>query len=333
MKKRMVCVHYLKDRLKFMLVFIVAVLIFAVVFILYQIPLDAVGYASLISLFFGLIVIFSDFRRYLEKHKKLTFKLKEIRYNIENMPDPANIFEEDYQNLINEINSDKLKIISDNDKRIQNMMDYYSMWVHQIKIPISAMRLLLQQEEETELIRELKMELFRIEQYVEMVLVYLRLGSDFTDYVIKKCNMDKLLRQAIRKYAPMFIRKKIALDYRSCEGVTVLTDEKWLLFVIEQLLSNAIKYTDKGKISIYMEDTKLIIEDTGIGINESDLPRIFEKGYTGYNGRKEEKSTGIGLYLCKKITDNLKNTLVIESSPGKGTKVILDLMKDRIVVE
>ena len=158
-----------------------------------------------------------------------------------------------------------------------DMIDYYTMWVHQIKTPISAMKLLIQTSE-SEISSDLSSELFKIEQYVEMVLSYIRLGSNENDFVIKEYDLDNIVRQAIRKYAPLFIRKKINLDFQPTT-YKVLTDEKWLVFVIEQLLSNAIKYTNKGKISIYpLEDKKLVIEDTGIGISQEDIPRIFDKG-------------------------------------------------------
>ena len=131
-----------------------------------------------------------------------------------------------------------------------------------------------------------------------------------------------MILQAVHKYAPMFIRKKLTLNYNAVDE-KVVTDEKWLVFVVEQILSNAIKYTAEGGISIYMEDGALIIEDTGIGILAEDLPRVFEKGYTGYNGRSDKKASGIGLYLCRQILQKLGHKVYVESEPGKGTRVKL----------
>ena len=166
-----------------------------------------------------------------------------------------------------------------------------------------------------------------------MVLSYIRLGSNENDFVIKEYDLDNIVRQAIRKYAPLFIRKKINLDFQPTT-YKVLTDEKWLVFVIEQLLSNAIKYTNKGKISIYpLEDKKLVIEDTGIGISQEDIPRIFDKGFTGYNGRTDKKATGLGLYLCKNILDKLSHKISIESEVGVKTNVILDLSMLNVNIE
>ena len=209
------------------------------------------------------------------------------------------------------------------------MTDYYSLWVHQIKTPIAAMDLLLQ-EDDSPRRGELEMELLKIGQYVEMVLSYLRLDSDSTDYVLREYPLDDILRQAVRKFAKMFILKKITLDFQET-GKTVLTDEKWLLFVVEQVLSNALKYTREGSITITMEHPKtLVIRDTGIGIAPEDLPRIFEKGYTGYNGRGDQKASGLGLYLCRTICKRLGHTITASSVPDHGTAIRITLEQRQV---
>ena len=155
-----------------------------------------------------------------------------------------------------------------------------------------------------------------------MVLQYLRLNSNVNDFVLQEYGLDNIIRQAVRKYAPMFIRKKLTLHYEPLQR-KVVTDEKWLVFVLEQILSNAIKYTSSGDIFIYMENGCLVVKDTGIGILPEDLPRIFDKGYTGYNGRSDKKASGIGLYLVKKILGKLGHKVLVESVPGEGTPVKL----------
>ncbi|MCI6784159.1 MAG: ATP-binding protein, partial [Lachnospiraceae bacterium] len=209
------------------------------------------------------------------------------------------------------------------------------------KTPISAMRLLLQREEqkqtedetvgmEKSVLYDMQQELFWINQYINMALQYQRMNSGMNDLVLEMVSADRVVRTAIRRFAPIMIRKKIAIHYEECREM-VLSDEKWLEFVIEQILSNAIKYTAGGPISIYLkeepekETKELIIEDTGIGIAPEDLPRIFEKGYTGYNGHADKRSTGIGLYLCRKIMRKLSHEITIESEIGKGTRVHLRL--------
>lgn len=214
------------------------------------------------------------------------------------------------------------------------------MWVHQIKTPIAALKLLieeedipgeeapfgadrerLQQQREKRRDEELQ-QLFAIEQYVNMALSYMRLGSETTDFVLRQTDLDEVIRMAVRRYARHFISKKIVLHYEET-GARVLTDEKWLGFVIEQLLSNALKYTHEGSITIGMEEGRLTITDTGIGIRAEDLPRVCEKGYTGYNGHANQKSTGIGLYLCSTILKKLGHSFTITSQEGTGTRVMI----------
>ena len=323
---------YIKQNIKVIFLFIVFALVFGIVFTLYDLEIEAIYYSVMLCSFIGLIYICINFINYYKKHVQLYKLQNEISISLENLPSPKTLMEEDYTNLILNLNKEYKTYISKSDIAKSDMIDYYTMWVHQIKTPISAMKLLIQTSE-SEISSDLSSELFKIEQYVEMVLSYIRLGSNENDFVIKEYDLDNIVRQAIRKYAPLFIRKKINLDFQPTT-YKVLTDEKWLVFVIEQLLSNAIKYTNKGKISIYpLEDKKLVIEDTGIGISKEDIPRIFDKGFTGYNGRTDKKATGLGLYLCKNILDKLSHKISIESEVGVKTKVILDLSMINVNIE
>lgn len=221
------------------------------------------------------------------------------------LPAPATLAEVDYEAMISCLRTALNESTTLRQTERQESLDYYTAWVHQIKTPVSVMKMILESED-TEEHRELLAELFRIEQYVEMVLSYLRLGSSTSDYVFAEYDLDPIIRQAIRKYAPQFIRRKLRLVYTPTD-VSVLTDEKWLLFIIEQVLSNSIKYTPAGgSVTISIVDGGVLrISDTGIGISPEDLPRIFEKGFTGYNGRADKKSTGLGLYLCRTAASRL----------------------------
>ena len=195
--------------------------------------------------------------------------------------------------------------------------DYYTAWVHQIKTPIAAMKLML--SEDTEEHKALSAELFRVEQYVGMVLDYIRLESDSNDLVIREYPLDELIREPLRKFAPQFIRRRLKLTYEPTDK-TVVTDKKWFIFILEQLISNAVKYTPEGEIKISVEDNIVKISDTGIGIAPEDIPRIFEKGYTGKNGRLGEKSSGLGLFLTKKAADLLAVQISVKSSVGSGSE-------------
>lgn len=240
--------------------------------------------------------------------------------------EPGGLIEKDYQEIIRIMDRQMSDVISEKDAAYSDMMDYYTIWVHQIKTPIAAIRLLLQSEPSGNG-AELLDQLFRIEQYVDMVLQYLRLENMNEDLLIRKCSLDSIVKQAVRKYAKSFIRKKIRLDYRELDR-EVLTDEKWLVFVVEQILSNALKYTREGTVSIRMDPGNpftLLVEDTGIGIAPEDLPRLFSRGFTGCNGREDKKSTGIGLYLCRRILNKLSHTISIDSEIGKDTRVSIGL--------
>lgn len=245
-----------------------------------------------------------------------------------------------YRSMIAKMRQEKEELIFEDQKRYTEMMDYYGMWAHQIKTPIAAMRILVQSgmdreenEENQKLFRQLQMELFKTEQYVEMVLSYLKICDIAKDMVLERCDLGKVVRQAVKKYSRLFILQKLSLEMGEIAEI-VLTDEKWLSFVVEQILSNALKYTKSGSVSIYLEqEGVLVIKDTGIGISAEDLPRIMEKGYTGYNGRIDKRSTGIGLYLCKKVMDKLHHQLRIDSEDGKGTKVVLDLRRTQLDLE
>ena len=289
------------------------------------------GYTALLSTALALLLALPDLRRFALRHRQLSDALKSIRVSDEQLPPPENLIEEDYRQLIRALGEEKQRQTSAMDLRMSDMQDYFTLWAHQIKTPIAAMRLILQTKPENSAM-EIEGELFRVEQYVEMVLNYLRLDSDSTDFVFRTCALDDIIRQCVRKYAKQFIRKRIRLEYEGT-ALQVLTDEKWLCFVIEQILSNALKYTSAGSIRIFTQGETLVIADTGMGIAPEDLPRVFEKGYTGYNGRTDKKATGIGLYLCKRILNRLGHEISISAQVGKGTRVSIDLSREETVLE
>lgn len=324
---------YLGKRKKSLLVFFLFVIIFGGVFFLYDLPLQAVIYPALICMLIGGIIMFLDYKKAFSKHKRLTEIDKLSSALMERFPDLETQDDIDYQNIIESLREEIKELETKADLRYQDMVDYYTTWVHQIKTPIASMRLTLQNED-SDTARQISEDLFRIEQYVEMVLTFLRMGSDSTDYMFREYDLDEIVKGCVKKFASQFIRKKIKLQYEPL-NVKVLTDEKWLSFVIEQLLSNAVKYTPSGgKVIIDLERAKtLCIRDTGIGIAPEDLPRIFEKGYTGYNGRSDKKASGLGLYLCKCICDNLGNSITANSSLDSGTVMRIDLNREELKIE
>ena len=315
---------FLARRWAGLLLFLACAGIFALVFSLYDLELEAVLYAGGLCLLLLLAVLAADFCSSLARRRRYEEIFRNLPLLPEELPAARTVEEADLQEILKELGRRMEAALTEWENWRQESMDYYTTWVHQIKTPISVMRMTLEGED-TEEHRELSAELFRIEQYVEMVLSYLRLDSDSSDYVFQEYDLDSIIRQAVHKYAPLFVRKKLRLSYEPV-NVKVLTDEKWLLFILEQILSNSIKYTQEGSVSITLAPDKVLnISDTGIGIAPEDLPRIFEKGFTGYNGRSDKKSTGLGLYLCKKAAGRLSHKISVQSKPGAGTVVSIDL--------
>ena len=320
------------------------VMLAEIIFFLYQLPIEPMVYVTVFWLITGICACLNGFYRYRKKVEQLELIAAAPDINLSQMDSPVGQDERFQQEIMQQLNQMRIDVENASQKSSEDMTDYYTMWAHQIKTPIFALRLLLQ--ESTEENKEKLSELFKIEQYVEMVLGYLRTEDMSSDLKLSRCSLDRIIRDQIHKYAGIFVSKKLTLTYESISQ-DVLTDEKWLGFVIGQILSNALKYTRTGGIRIYLEkklslDTDdvsisignddcnkvekltLVIEDTGIGIRAEDIPRIFEKGYTGVNGRDDNRATGIGLYLSNKIMRKLGHRLYITSMEGKGTKVFLE---------
>ncbi|WP_454967904.1 sensor histidine kinase [Gemella sanguinis] len=319
---------YIKKNLKIYLLLIVFIFIFVLIFYLYNLPFEALFYSGSLCLVVALIASIVDYNNYRKSYIDLKYLETNILSSMEDLPKSLDIRVKYYQKIIERLHNEVERLKIEDNKKMEDLADYYSMWIHQIKTPIAAMNFLLDNEETD--VKVFKQELFKIERYVEMVLTYIRLGSETSDYVITSIDLDEVVRENIKKYATLFINKKIKLNYVSHETY-VISDKKWLGFAFEQLLSNAIKYTKSGgEISINISESELIIEDNGIGIYEEDLPRIFEQSFTGLNGRYEKKSSGLGLYLCKKTLDKLQHKIEITSEVNKGTKVIVSFPKKDI---
>ena len=227
---------------------------------------------------------------------------------------------------ISDVKDDNERLLDENGKLKSEILDqrddlnaYFLMWLHQIKTPMTVSKLLLEKPDETTNTK-LKMQLIYIEQYINMAMNYLKVIDHSTDMDITQVNLDDIIKNLLKKYSLLFIHNHISLEYQS--NVTfVVSDSRWLTILIEQILSNALKYTENGKISIqYLEDKHALeIKDTGIGIRSEDIPKIFDRGYSGFNGRMNEKSSGLGLYLAKKISEKLNIQIEVESKLSKGS--------------
>lgn len=330
-----VLISYFKEKISIIIKFLIFILIFFFVYFLYHLPLEPALYAALLVITLAFLFSLYDFYVYYQKHIFLRNILMREESILDKLPKSKTLLENDYQDIITTIYEEKSRLLYNADSKNSEMVDYYTMWVHQIKTPIAAFSMLIQSMELGKEKKLMEQELFKIEQYVEMVLHYIRLENLSSDLKLEQYSLNDILHQAIKKYAVTFIYNKISLNMNEFD-CKIITDEKWITFVLEQILSNALKYTKTGSISIYMDencDKTLIIKDTGIGISEEDIPRVFERGFTGYNGRMDKKSSGIGLYLCKEIITRLSHKISITSEVGKGTEVAIDFSTEGFQIE
>ena len=315
--------RYLKSKIWSLAAFFVFVGIFIAALLLYHIPVKAVLYPAFVCTLCGLGLLAAGFAKQWQRHVFLERAAGMAAAEIDSLPAPSDIDDEDYQKIIFSLKQQTAEMLCDNKRKLRDTVEYYTLWAHQIKTPIASMKLALEGED-TPLSRRLNSDLFRIEQYAEMVMTYLRLDFENTDYVLKEHHADSLIKKSVKSFSGEFINKRLSLDYSPVK-TSIVTDEKWFCFVLEQLISNALKYTNEGGVKIYMKDGSLCIEDSGIGIAKEDLPRIFERGYTGMTGRNDRRSSGIGLYLCKRICKNLNIGIKASSKVGEGSVFELDL--------
>lgn len=233
---------------------------------------------------------------------------------------------------IRTLENDKKELKIQHQEKQSDLLDYYTLWVHQIKTPIAASKLLVQDLQEQMLKNQLEQELFKIDSYTNLVLQYLRLESFHDDLVVEKENIEDLVKEVVKKYALFFIQKGLSLNLHDLNH-TVITDKKWFLVILEQVLSNSLKYTKQGSIEIFFQEDTLYMKDTGLGIQNSDLLRVFERGFSGYNGRLTHQSSGLGLYLSKKIADKLGHELHLHSVVGEGTTVMITFKEKKLLFE
>lgn len=235
------------------------------------------------------------------------------------------------------------KIHQDNRNQLQHLNDekkdqqeFILSWIHEVKLPIAASRLLMENSENKTkdyLIDKFEDELDKIDNYVEQALYYSRIDSFSTDYFITEVTANQIIKSSVKKYSKLFINKEIQFQMDDSTQF-VQSDSKWLGFVIDQIIANSIKYTERGgKVAVQFEEDdrekRISILDSGIGIATEDLSRVFQKGFTGLTGRNQLKSTGIGLYLAKQLTRKLGHTLSIQSEEGTYTKVTIHFPKIR----
>lgn len=329
----MLLLRYMRDRLFHIVLVLACPAVFALICALTGAPLAGVVYAGALVLAGGLIALCVDLPRYVRRHRELQGLLDGCLYAATVLPAPRGLLEEDWRALLLCAIDQSAGQADARDRDRREREACVALWAHQIKVPLAAMRMLVQSEPGPASDR-LTAELFKVEQYVEMLLGYQRLTGPTTDFTLRQCDVNAVMRASARRFAPLFIEKKLRLNYQETT-LHALTDEKWLAFVLEQVLSNAVKYTRRGSVTLRADEAAhaIIVEDTGIGIAPEDLPRVFDHGYTGLNGRRDKRATGLGLYLSKRVLDQLGHTIAIASEPGRGTRVTIGLESLRMRAE
>lgn len=320
-----------KCQLLFFLLFFEGAL--CLIYGLYGLPWGPAGYTCLVTAVVTLGFLMAGFFRWKRKRRQLLILKRQAEQSLEtaDLPKTETPLEKIYQEIIQDQEKRCQREQKESREKLVRSREYYTRWSHQIKTPIAAMELLLQEEPAD--VRALKRELLKTSQYVEVALSYQRMEGDGNDLVIQRYELRPVVMQAVKKVSPLLIHKHISFSAGDLSG-EVLTDEKWLVFVLEQLLTNASKYTKVGgSVRIGKENGLLVLRDTGIGIRPEDLPRIFEWGYTGYNGRLDKRSTGVGLALVKQVMEMLGNKMEIRSVLGEGTEVFLDLRRTELEAE
>lgn len=325
---------FIKANYSFFLAYVLNLGVFSFVYILGELPKYFLIFSIELSLFIAGCFLLFKFSRYYKRIRLLerldTDPIETLKQLSSTRDSSEVFFHLKIENLIEEIQQIKKESL----QRSTSKMDYFTLWLHQIKTPISAISLLMQRDTQSKFRHPMEQELLQIENYTHMALNYLKIEQSRSDLDFAQVSIDRVIKETVKKFSILFIYDRIQLDYQETDE-TALSDEKWLKVLVEQILSNSLKYTPEGgKIKIYMSPSKegqLIIEDSGIGIRSEDLPRIFERGYSGFNGRIHEKSTGLGLFLSQEITKRLGHVILIESTVGKGTKVMIDLARTSLI--
>lgn len=329
-------VEYIKERIPFLIINLVLFFIVAIFMYIANVPKSiiiivfSIWFLPLVSY---IVIELIKSRRYFDSINNVLENLDK-KYLLPEVIDEANFIE---GKILNNI----LKTVSkDMNERVKYFKDeqleyreYIETWVHEIKTPISSTKLILENDD-SKLSERVNYEIRKVENYIDQVLYYARSSDVSKDYIIKEFDLRAVVMKSIKSNSRDFINKKIKLELKEVSG-KIFSDAKWIEFIINQVIVNAIKFSEanKGVVEIYSEEYEnnivLTIKDNGVGISGKDIDRVFEKGFTGENGRRFGKSTGIGLYLCKKLCRKLGLGITITSKVNEGTKVNIVFPKGR----
>ena len=323
-----------KDFVKEKMILIVGILLaissIEILLLAYKVGILVRLYCALIVIFVVVLAILVEYKRKKDYYDELIKNMEDLRekYLISEIIKTPNFIE---GKILKEILQDTGKSMLENVNYYKNIQEdykeYIELWIHEVKIPIAASKLMIQNNK-NQITKSIDEELDKVENYTEQALFYARSNTVEKDYIINKTNLKEIVNGAILKNKTTLLNEKVSIELTNLKSEEVYTDSKWAVFIINQIIQNAIKYSKKEdkKIEISSKEKNekviLYIKDNGIGIKKGEITRVFEKGFTGENGRAiGQKSTGIGLYLCKKLCDKLGLGIELNSEKGEGTEV------------
>lgn len=319
---------YLSDVLVHILMYIVLVISIVFFLFMFRVPSSLIMSIIILMLMFIVSTIFYDYYRKRSFYNNLVSNLNKLDKKyliIEILKRPDFVDGKIFYDSLYEIDKSMYEEIETYKNSIDDYKEYIEMWIHEVKLPISSVALILHNNK-PDSNKKIKEQINRIENYVEQVLYFARSENSQKDYLIKKCNLEEIINSVIRKSKDSILLKHISIEKNDLDK-SVLSDSKWIEFIINQIVSNSIKYSNEKDAKIKfnaksIKDTSVLeIIDNGIGISEKDMPKVFDKSFTGENGRKNISSTGMGLYLSKKLCKRLGHDIKIESNKGSFTKV------------
>ena len=330
--------RYLKDKLYFIILFLTFLSLIILLLVGFKVSLELIIVIISLLVIFAILVLITEYlkkRNFYNEFINIVDKLDK-KYLVIEMLNPPNFQEgEILYNKLYEINKSMLENIKNYEISMNDFKDYIEMWIHEVKIPLSSLVLMIHNNKNN-ISSKMVDQVNRLDNYVDQVLFYVRAENAEKDYLIKKTELNKVINKIALKNKDYILENNICFSVLNCEK-KVLTDSKWLEFIIDQIINNSIKYKREiasSFIKIYTEENneelRLIIYDNGIGIDAKDLPRVFDKTYTGTNGRLKSKSTGMGLYIAKNLCEKLGHKIAIESKVNEYTKVIITFNKESI---
>lgn len=330
--------RYLKDKLYFIILFLTFLSLIILLLVGFKVSLELIIVIISLLVIFAILVLIIEYlkkRNFYNEFINIVDKLDK-KYLVIEMLNPPNFQEgEILYNELYGINKSMLENIKNYEISMNDFKDYIEMWIHEVKIPLSSLVLMIHNNKNN-ISSKMVDQVNRLDNYVDQVLFYVRAENAEKDYLIKKTELNKVINKIALKNKDYILENNIDFNVLNCEK-KVLTDSKWLEFIIDQIINNSIKYKREiasSFIKIYTEENneeiRLIIYDNGIGIDAKDLPRVFDKTYTGTNGRLKSKSTGMGLYIAKNLCEKLGHKIAIESKVNEYTKVIITFNKESI---